>query len=338
MVYQKMGQPAAAHAAFLKAKMRRKRQYAKRLTKLHVMRTLGRMLAYLGEKEAAIAEAKRATELLPETVDAFSGPGMTQALAEVYMVTGENAKAIELLDRLLSRPNDVTVACSSSIPTWIVCATIRNSRRCSRNTSKGLEPGEATRAVAVFSFGAARLCRVGERSLPLLRLAGTGSTESRPTKRDARTRHGAVCPGRRHVHSPNDSPSLAGCVQDFGADEIRPDCHWRRTGRLCRRDPRRPARKTRGLRGEGARRRHLPQLGLHPDQIAAAQRRAVSPDEASRGRLRLHVRQLAFDWSKVIKRSRDVADKNAGGIEYLFKKNKVDYILGEALARKGRAK
>ncbi|MGH7989742.1 MAG: dihydrolipoyl dehydrogenase [Limisphaerales bacterium] len=39
---------------------------------------------------------------------------------------------------------------------------------------------------------------------------------------------------------------------------------------------------------------------------------------------------LSFDWSKVIQRSRGVADKNAGGIEYLFKKNKVDYILGEA--------
>ena len=39
---------------------------------------------------------------------------------------------------------------------------------------------------------------------------------------------------------------------------------------------------------------------------------------------------LNFDWSKVVKRSRIVADKNAGGIEYLFKKNKVDYILGEA--------
>jgi dihydrolipoamide dehydrogenase len=39
---------------------------------------------------------------------------------------------------------------------------------------------------------------------------------------------------------------------------------------------------------------------------------------------------LRFDWSKIIKRSRDVADKNAVGIEYLFKKNKVDYIRGEA--------
>ncbi|HVU07969.1 MAG TPA: dihydrolipoyl dehydrogenase [Verrucomicrobiae bacterium] len=39
---------------------------------------------------------------------------------------------------------------------------------------------------------------------------------------------------------------------------------------------------------------------------------------------------LRYDWSKVVKRSRDVADKNAAGIEYLFKKNKVDYIRGEA--------
>ncbi|HEU5396357.1 MAG TPA: FAD-dependent oxidoreductase, partial [Verrucomicrobiae bacterium] len=39
---------------------------------------------------------------------------------------------------------------------------------------------------------------------------------------------------------------------------------------------------------------------------------------------------LRHDWSKIIKRSRDVADKNADGIEYLFRKNKIDYIRGEA--------
>ncbi|MGN6555212.1 MAG: dihydrolipoyl dehydrogenase [Verrucomicrobiota bacterium] len=39
---------------------------------------------------------------------------------------------------------------------------------------------------------------------------------------------------------------------------------------------------------------------------------------------------LSHDWGKIIKRSRNVADKNAAGIEYLFKKNKVDYIRGEA--------
>ena len=39
---------------------------------------------------------------------------------------------------------------------------------------------------------------------------------------------------------------------------------------------------------------------------------------------------ISFDWNKIIKRSRDVSDKNAAGIEFLFKKNKIDYIRGEA--------
>lgn len=37
---------------------------------------------------------------------------------------------------------------------------------------------------------------------------------------------------------------------------------------------------------------------------------------------------LSYDWEKVIKRSRNVSDKLAGGIEFLFKKNKIDYIRG----------
>ena len=38
---------------------------------------------------------------------------------------------------------------------------------------------------------------------------------------------------------------------------------------------------------------------------------------------------LSFDWSKTIARSRKVSGNLAGGIEFLFKKNKVDYILGK---------
>ena len=39
---------------------------------------------------------------------------------------------------------------------------------------------------------------------------------------------------------------------------------------------------------------------------------------------------LAFDWGKIVSRSRDVSDKNAAGIEFLFKKHKIDYLKGEA--------
>ncbi|MEA3187128.1 MAG: dihydrolipoamide dehydrogenase [Chthoniobacter sp.] len=48
------------------------------------------------------------------------------------------------------------------------------------------------------------------------------------------------------------------------------------------------------------------------------------------GEFGFNIEELSFDWSKIIKRSRDVSDKNATGIEFLFKKNKVDYIRGEA--------
>ena len=44
----------------------------------------------------------------------------------------------------------------------------------------------------------------------------------------------------------------------------------------------------------------------------------------------LKVEGLTYEWDKVIGRSRKVADRLAGGIEMLFKKNKVDYIRGEA--------
>lgn len=37
---------------------------------------------------------------------------------------------------------------------------------------------------------------------------------------------------------------------------------------------------------------------------------------------------LRYDWSAVIGRSRKVSDRLAGGIEFLFKKNKVDYVRG----------
>ncbi|HWQ91754.1 MAG TPA: dihydrolipoyl dehydrogenase [Clostridia bacterium] len=39
---------------------------------------------------------------------------------------------------------------------------------------------------------------------------------------------------------------------------------------------------------------------------------------------------LSYDWSRIVRRSREVADKNADGIEFLFKKHKIDSIRGEA--------
>ncbi len=40
-------------------------------------------------------------------------------------------------------------------------------------------------------------------------------------------------------------------------------------------------------------------------------------------------KDLSFDFSKIVKRSRDVALRNSKGVEYLFKKNKIEHIPGQ---------
>ena len=40
---------------------------------------------------------------------------------------------------------------------------------------------------------------------------------------------------------------------------------------------------------------------------------------------------VQYDFEKIIQRSRKVADQMGGGIEYLFKKNKVDYMVGKGM-------
>ena len=80
--------------------------------------TLGLVLAGLGQKESAIAEGKRAVELLPESQDALDGPKMTVALAQIYAWTGESDQALQLLDRSLATPNGITVHFLRLDPIW----------------------------------------------------------------------------------------------------------------------------------------------------------------------------------------------------------------------------
>src|SRR5213080_3656604 len=79
---------------------------------------LGLILAGLGQKDAAVAEGKRAVELLPESQDAFDGPEITAVLAQIYAWTGEHDQAFGLLDHLLVVPNGITVPGLKLDPIW----------------------------------------------------------------------------------------------------------------------------------------------------------------------------------------------------------------------------
>ena len=62
---------------------------------------LGLLYAFMGRKEAAIAEGRRAVELKPESRDAVDGPLMNGYLALIYTRVGERDLALGLIERLL---------------------------------------------------------------------------------------------------------------------------------------------------------------------------------------------------------------------------------------------
>jgi len=107
-----------ARAAFEKAKGAAEEQVRRSPDSEDAHIQLAKVLAQLGEKEAAVDEARRATELLPESKDAFGGPDITASVAEVYATIGENDRAIEILDGLLSRPSAITVESLKINPLW----------------------------------------------------------------------------------------------------------------------------------------------------------------------------------------------------------------------------
>jgi TolB-like protein/Tfp pilus assembly protein PilF len=109
---------AGARAAFLKAKdlLEAQLKESPDAEEIHVQ--LAKVLAHLGEKDAAVAEARRATQLRPESKDAFGGPEIAAGVAEVHAILGDNDRAIEILDGLLSRPSAVTVQGLKINPIW----------------------------------------------------------------------------------------------------------------------------------------------------------------------------------------------------------------------------
>jgi TolB-like protein/Tfp pilus assembly protein PilF len=109
---------AGARAAFEKSKSAAEEQVRRSPDSEDAHIQLAKVLAQLGKKEAAVAEAQRATELLPESKDAFGGPEITASVAEVYATIGENDRAIEILDGLLTRPSAITVESLKINPLW----------------------------------------------------------------------------------------------------------------------------------------------------------------------------------------------------------------------------
>ncbi len=117
-VYLYLDDKVNAHSAFERARIIAERLVRESPDDAARHGQLGLILAGLGQKDAAIAEGKRAVELLPESQDAFDGPEVTVVLAQIYAWTGESDEAFRLLDHLLVVPNGITVPSLKLDPAW----------------------------------------------------------------------------------------------------------------------------------------------------------------------------------------------------------------------------
>ncbi len=94
---------------------------------------LGLIYAGLGRCDEAVAEGKRAVELLPEAKDAFDGPILIISCARISMMCGDMDTALALLDRSLQTPSGITIHELRLDPIW---DPLRNDARFQRMLSK----------------------------------------------------------------------------------------------------------------------------------------------------------------------------------------------------------
>ena len=118
--YDAMGEKAKAHDIYMTLHEDYRHKVEARPGDWDAQATLGLASAGLGLKDEAIAEGRRAAELLPLSRDAFAGTEYLQHLAHIYALVGEKQRAIAELKHLLSVPGglSLSIAMMRVDPTW----------------------------------------------------------------------------------------------------------------------------------------------------------------------------------------------------------------------------
>ena len=79
---------------------------------------LAQVDAGLGDREKALREGLRAVELMPVSRDAYDGPLVLQGLAQVYVWTGDHARALDAVETLVRLPGYLTYGYLLKDPMW----------------------------------------------------------------------------------------------------------------------------------------------------------------------------------------------------------------------------
>jgi serine/threonine protein kinase/Tfp pilus assembly protein PilF len=117
-VYRAMGKPDDVRAVSASAEIMIREELRRNGDDPRLHSALGLALAGLGRKEDAIQSGKRGVELMPLTKEAWRGGFREYELARIYAIVGEQEAAIEILERLLSMPFDLSAQQLRIDPVW----------------------------------------------------------------------------------------------------------------------------------------------------------------------------------------------------------------------------
>jgi hypothetical protein len=82
------------------------------------LRALALIDAYLGRKEEALREGRRAVELLPVEKDAVTGVFGVECLALIAAWVGDKGFAFEQLESIIRLPNNLSYGNLKLMPFW----------------------------------------------------------------------------------------------------------------------------------------------------------------------------------------------------------------------------
>jgi serine/threonine protein kinase/tetratricopeptide (TPR) repeat protein len=116
--HELLGESEAAQRGYDSARVALEAAIAERPDDPRFHSSLGIALAALGRSEEAVAEGRRATELLPRSKDGFYYIPFAIDLAQIYVMVGDHEHAIEQLEYLLTNPSWISAPFLEYDPTW----------------------------------------------------------------------------------------------------------------------------------------------------------------------------------------------------------------------------
>lgn len=143
-LYLRVGDMEKARANFEKARPSIEQTVQQRPLEGAWHLVLAEVYAGLGRKEDAVDEAKRATEIMPESKDPWASLGMLDGLAEIYVMVGATDRALPIIEHSLASPGGMYIEQLRISPFW---AQLRGNPRFEK-TARDLRVSVAGRFAA----------------------------------------------------------------------------------------------------------------------------------------------------------------------------------------------